>query len=55
MDCGWKKIWGDFFYGKDSQKMENNVNVFESKKLNKNWCLEYNLNIQVGTLAQMFI
>jgi hypothetical protein len=35
MDCNFLKIWGECFFGKDSQKMENNVKVFETIKLNK--------------------
>jgi hypothetical protein len=30
------KNLGELFFGKDSQKMENNVKVFETIKLNKN-------------------
>jgi hypothetical protein len=35
MDCGLRRILGEILKKKDSQKMENNVKVFETIKLNK--------------------
>jgi hypothetical protein len=34
VNCGLKKKLKELFFGKDSQKIENNAKVFETIKLN---------------------